>query len=366
MKNDITEIINCLSSIIESYPLKSKKDDIIYKGKEGHGFEMLIDTTLRSLKQAGYIFAYDWVSEREKATFPDFTITVNSNTYGIEAKFSSSGSWTIPGGTIYDKSNFNGLKDIYLIFGSVIENKLVVKHPKYWEAISKITVTHSPRYSLDVRNLDNQTKMFKNWDEYNVFRLSSDVEKTKFFSIWSRKHLAQNKWYTVLPTPFESLDKDSREQLIAEAFALFPFDLFNNSNGAQYERIAQHWINVYFVVNKSTRDAFTSSAPVKRLEAFGSKNVSYPTSLANCKLLKNNIKSFLDQVEQENDSFYYARIEKYWNGNLNKKYTLWDNYRNILDKIGKNKNSEVYAKCTNLATGIPIYGDSLSTFLFNN
>lgn len=97
--------------------------------------------------------------------FPDI---IAEKYYGIEVKMTKKDHWTSVGGSIVESTRDKYVEDIYVLFA-----KMGGLYPEflcrpYQEVMSDITVTHSPRYLIDMKLDKGRTifdKMNLSYDE---------------------------------------------------------------------------------------------------------------------------------------------------------------------------------------------------------
>lgn len=85
--------------------------------------------------------------------FPDIVIHIGATgqKVGIEVKYhSSSNDWKTKGNSTYSTTQTDGLCKIYIVFGKFDQNTCDIRIRTYGECISGISITHSPRYDIDM------------------------------------------------------------------------------------------------------------------------------------------------------------------------------------------------------------------------
>lgn len=255
------------------------------------------------------------VKHNGKHSFPDLSITFNnSTTFGLEIKFSASGNWYSKGNSIFESISENiEYKDIYVIFGRKPKSKepqsIEIKYDLYGNAIDRIEVTHSPRFSINMNTQDKDlNELFGETLTYAEFRTKTNAEKNDFlrnyFSI--NKDKLGDKWYfsdsdvdnkeplKIQPLNFSKLEPKFKNRLIAEAFILFPNDLLRNT--ANYDSVAKHFITQHFVYSSSLRDSFSAGG---KTTIFDDK-ILYPKTIKIFYDNKELIKELLENPPYDN------------------------------------------------------------------
>lgn len=306
-------IIDLLNKVKEEIEADSEIFSKITKGEE---FEEYVTTKFIHHSKASSNVTVEF---NGKHAFPDLSITLpGEKKYGIEVKFSASGNWRSKGNSVFEtqsnKSIDKGYEEIYVFYGRKPKLKedtsfIKVKWASYGASIDRVEVTHSPRFSINMGDEENNLESFFGDLTYASFRiLENDVKREKL-----QKHFQEisqskggNKWYLpqlseenpehVSPTIFSSLDMSDKDKIIAESFILFPFDLFRPQ--ANYQNVAVNMITKYFVYSTSLRDCFSSKGKV---QIFNTEKTQYPRMLKRFKDLEKNIKVILE--ENDSDEF---------------------------------------------------------------
>ncbi len=79
--------------------------------------------------------------------FPDVTVF---GKFGIEIKTAKKKSWSTTGNSVNESSRVHGVEAIYLFFIKAWQGECEVRFESYEKCLSDFTVTHSPRYKIDL------------------------------------------------------------------------------------------------------------------------------------------------------------------------------------------------------------------------
>ncbi len=124
----------------------------------GNEFEEIVYENARSCARAtkldGEIIH---TADRE---FPDI---IAADYYGIEVKATKKDDWTSIGNSVLESSRISSVEKIYLFFGKLGGNP-DIKYRDYEACLKGISVTHYPRYQIDM-NLPNGDSIF---DKMNI------------------------------------------------------------------------------------------------------------------------------------------------------------------------------------------------------
>lgn len=317
----IGEFLKMIVNKIEQNP--SLKDSI----KDGDSFESHVYNEMTKYASSTNDFDVTSVEHNGSHSFPDFKVTFSNNTiYGVEIKFSASGNWKSKGNSVFESlsnkdSDDNAYRDIFVLFGRKPKPKeeiphLEVRFAPYGLSVDRIEVTHSPRFSINMNEEEhNLTELFGTDNTYAEFRVKTNEEKNELLRAYfqqTTKKEAPDKWYmprlseddieSVEPTLFSSLNINQKQQVVAESFILFPFDLFKKK--ANYVNVASNMISRHFVYSTALRDSFSASGKTVILE----KDIYYPRILMTFYIHVGKIKEILRNPPYENfeDDCYNA------------------------------------------------------------
>lgn len=331
----IEKILNELVELIES----SDNLDNKYTVSNGtnNGFEKLVPVILEEMKESNDIkFEYKVFYGHH---FPDLEIRTSEGTYGVELKSRKKEEWTTNGNSVFESISEENYDEIYLLFGSLSKEgtRYNVRYKPYWQVTSGIAVTHSPRFKIDMRDIEIES-VFKNSEEYKGLRDKSDKEKIEFLQTYLKKNTDKSKWYipqeteSVKPIQFRELDNEVRDQVLAETMVLFPHDLIKRFPSGmfrgEYGRSTEYLLDQYFYFTPSLRDSYSAGG------AFIYNNVEFPQVISRLKSLHDRISIILSEASEDFKCMAY----KYWNElNLDfEKKDFAQDYDKVLDNIGEN------------------------------
>lgn len=197
----------------------------------------------------GFPQSYHTVEYLGGNIFPDIIVHIGATgqKIGIEAKYHSSGNdWKTNGNSTYGTTQVDGLLEIYVAFGKFDCASCDIRIRTYGECISGISITHSPRYDIDMNtNIDfcsNELGV-----PYNIFRqLTPDQRK-----IHVNTYIAKTKY-----TPLSNVNPDKKKVLISQAFVLFP-EIFSRNPQERYNNFAV-WLFANNIICKNVRDFLTA------------------------------------------------------------------------------------------------------------
>lgn len=321
-----------LSSLKEAIESTKVEPRHLITSSSNNGFETLVSETL---KRQGYLDNPPSVNSTSVTLnfghhFPDITVHLGDGArihkYGIELKSTQSSSWAINGGSFFESLTDPDYQEIFVFFGRIRKGKedhYSVRYKPYWESLSNIVVTHSPRYLID---LDKSAAIFHSFSEYQKVRNMDKSGKTRWVQKYLQEHAGSGTWYLpdqVSPQEFSTLPILQKQRMIAEAYILFPGDLLK-PRSANYKRIAVFWLEQYYVYTTNIRDKFSASGKMP-LHGILVPHTIYTLS-QNSKL----IREILDKASGEFDNL----ARRLWRNIPHKQYpSLYDEYMSVLNSV---------------------------------
>src|SRR3989344_7399961 len=210
--------------------------------------------------------------------FPDI---IANEYFGVEVKMTLSDHWSSTGNSVLESSRIEDVERIYIMFGK-FGGKLEIRYRLYQECLPEISVTHSPRYRINMDLPSGKSIFDKIGVDYDTLRNDPNpIQKIKDYyrsrlkegeELWWIGQDGDDKAVSPIIKPFRSLSDKERENFIVEAMILFP-EMFGNSS-TKFERAAAYLIAEYSAVSASLRDWFTAGGQVE-LQVKG-KNVLVP------------------------------------------------------------------------------------------
>lgn len=327
---NIVDVLDMIRKKIESIiPI----DDRFLRSKgNDNGFEKLFPIVVKEVSEKIYPQNVLQYTVHLGHHFPDVDLILNGVKYGVELKYRGNGSWNTNGNSVFESITGEGYKEIYLMFGSKVpkENRILVKFAPYWQVTSSIKVTHSPRFTIDMKNLNES--VFDSKKEYDLLRSMDEIEKVRFVQKFLKENNSGAKWYTapdetVLPTKFSDIPSAKRNQLRTELLILFPYDLLHGNSHSKYTRSAEYLLESYYVYNTALRDLFSSGG------VYTFNDTDFPKVIGTFVTLRELI---IQNLNNASDDFFELCKEN-WKSNLPADLissNLYDSYKAVLDYLG--------------------------------
>lgn len=268
------------------------------------------------------------------ASFPDI---IANGYYGVEVKMTAKDSWTSTGNSILESSRIPGIERIYIMFGKFGGNVEIIFR-LYQECLPEISVTHSPRYRIDMKLPIGQSIFDKMKIDYDALRKEDKpIQTIKTYyrnrlkdgeELWWIDQESGDKIVSPIIRSFKSLTKAEKNDFEVESMILFP-EIFGKSQ-SKYERVAAYLIASQNVVSANIRDHFTAGG--QRNLALGDKMIR--VKKINFKLF-NNAKIISEKIK----IIDAATLMNYWRVNTIEENRL-DQWKKILIKKNDGENSK--------------------------
>lgn len=230
--------------------------------------------------------------------FPDMDLIIDGIRFGIELKSRNNGSWDVPGNSVFESVSDQEYEEIFLLFGSHKKGipRMKVRYKHYWEVTSGISVTHSPRFKV---NMNADESVFKSSADYKKLQSMEDEDKILFLQDYLKNNTSGLKWFvpaapdTVKPLHLNALSDTVKNQVICETLILYPQDLLR-PKGNSYTRTIEYLIVTHFYYSHSLRDFFSAGGQ------WDVNGVKFPQTV---KRLHDNREIILDMIKNSNSDW---------------------------------------------------------------
>lgn len=329
-------IINILENFKKQIESLNPIDDkyLVSKGNQ-NGFELLVPEIAEKIKKNlndESVFDYKVHLGHH---FPDMDLIVNGERFGLELKSRNNGKWDTNGNSVFESICDEEYKDIYLLFGSKVpnQNHILVKYNNYWKVTASITVTHSPRFKI---NMDTTSSVFSSSESYNELRSKSETEKVKFLQDYLKNNTTGVKWFispnevldSVKPTSLNTLSHEVQNAIKSEVLILFPQDLISASK-ANYTRAHEFIITNHFYYSSSFRDFFSAGGKWTK------GSVEFPKTVETFYSLRNTILSMIEEASEDFQQVAYESWCTLGSSVQLSKTSFIDDYKAVIDSIGR-------------------------------
>lgn len=263
---------NSKPSIDEFRQLMLKTDDLLNKeavGNEAYytnrnGTELEADVC-RALTKSACGTAFEGsIQLVSGASFPDI---VANRFYGVEVKSTNKNHWKSIGSSILESTRIEDVERIYLTFGK-LGTPVAFKSRPYEECLYGISVTHYPRYQIDMELGKGETIFDKMGIPYDELRKMDNPVAPVSRYYKSQLKAGESLWWAADENPEETavpptlrmwgaLSKNQKDEYRARAYALFPEVLIS-----KYDRYAMWLVSKWSILDTHIRDQFSAGGKV--------------------------------------------------------------------------------------------------------
>lgn len=235
--------------------------DAYYRNRNGVQLEEdVCDALSRCAKHTPFEGTITLVSG---ASFPDI---VANRFYGVEVKSTNKNHWKSIGSSILESTRDQNVERIFLTFGKLGAPIAFMSRP-YEECLSGISVTHYPRYQIDMELGAGETIFDKIGIPYDTLRKMDNPVAPVSQYYRSQLRPGESLWWaanadveeTAAPPTvrvWRSLSHEEKEDYTILSYVFFPEVLSSRQN--KYERCALWLVTKCGVVNTNIRDQFSA------------------------------------------------------------------------------------------------------------
>ena len=256
-------------------------------------------------------------------SFPDI---VAKKYFGVEVKMTSKDHWVSTGNSVLESSR-EDVERIYIMFGK-LGGKPDVRYRPYQECLPDISVTHSPRYRIDM-NLPQGKSIFDKIG-VNYDKLRKDDERIKKIKDYYRSKLKEGEelWWIdknddkssdFIIKPYRGLSKKEQEKIKAEIMILFP-EIFGESS-MKFHRVSAYLITEHGVIASNLRDLFTAG---------GRKKITIKEKPVSVPRIAYNMYSKAKMINDEIKTMDAEKLNHYWRQKPKK--NRLNQWKKLLDK----------------------------------
>lgn len=245
------------------------------------------------------------------ASFPDI---VARNYYGVEVKSTNKNHWKSIGSSILESTRNQNVKRIYLTFGK-LGRPVQFKSRPYEECLSGISVTHYPRYQIDMELQEGETIFDKMGIPYDTLRSmeSPVLPVARYYRSqlkegeslwWANDENIESQAAPFTVRLWSSLSPEEKNHYTVLGYAFFP-EILSYGNSQKYQRYALWLATDCGIINTNIRDQFSAGGQMDIPTANG---VFYGMPATYSRILRNRnliIQTLLNEDEKT--------LQKFWN-----------------------------------------------------
>lgn len=239
-------------------------------------------------------------------TFPDI---IAETFYGVEVKSTQSNHWRSTGSSIIETTRNKNVESIYMLFGKLGGNPEFRCRP-YEDCLYDITVTHSPRYLIDMNTDKDDTIFAKMHTSYDKLRNSKDSiaqvrryyrdlikkEKKNVMPWWLDE--TDDRSNSLIVRHITSITAEEKQNIIVQMYLLFPSSMIESN----YVEPAMWLVTYHKIVCHNMRDYFSAGGKAKYLNGQKLDN-PVPAIVKRFLDIAPIIKDVIDQMVSELDVF---------------------------------------------------------------
>lgn len=186
--------------------------------------------------------------------FPDFIIADENTKIGIEVKKTDLNKWEFRGGSIYESLK-NKIEETYVLAGKFGDTP-EARFKKYSECLSDLSVTHSPRFELNLDLPEGEDYLTKKC-ALDLLDMKRGPELDK--RIRELLRTDKSTWYSEdAVISFSELSGEERLRYLIDGVVLFP-----EVTDSDYSNFAPWMIYKCLVWCSNVRDVFSAGGVVK-------------------------------------------------------------------------------------------------------
>lgn len=198
------------------------------------------------------------------ASFPDI---VANKYFGVEVKSTNKNHWHSIGSSILESTRIQNIERIYLTFGK-LGQPIQFKSRPYEECLAGISVTHYPRYQINMELQDGETIFDKMGISYDELRTMQNPVAPVAQYYKSKLKQGESLWWadeynieeTIAPATvklWSTLSSTTKNYYTIQGYALFP-EILNASQNTKYQRYALWLATNCGIINTNIRDQFSA------------------------------------------------------------------------------------------------------------
>jgi hypothetical protein len=189
--------------------------------------------------------------------------------------------------------------------------KFDVRYRLYQECLPEVSVTHYPRYKIDMELALGKSIFDKIGVSYEKLRKDDKaIDRIRSYyrsqlkdgeSLWWIEQGGEERIISPVIKQFRSLNKEVKQDFVTRSFILFP-EIFTAST-KKFERPAAFMISEYNAVSTNIRDAFTAGGKVKI--RMNNKIILVPKIFYKLYIYLADIQKKIDDFDEETLRFYW-------------------------------------------------------------
>lgn len=198
------------------------------------------------------------------ASFPDI---VANKYYGVEVKSTNKNHWKSIGSSILESTRDQNVERIFLTFGK-LGSPIAFRSRPYEECLSGISVTHYPRYQIDMDLQKGETIFDKMGIPYDSLRKMDNPVAPVARYYKSQLREGESLWWAagsdvesnevpVTVKLWSALSPAEKTHFTVQGYALFP-EILSRGSSKKYQRYALWLATNCGIINTNIRGQFSA------------------------------------------------------------------------------------------------------------
>lgn len=264
--NHYYDFVNLMQATTQELINDSKIRKAYYLSRNGDKLEDDVLLCMKS-KAKDFRFNPDKIEHTSAQHFPDI---ISNNYYGVEVKSTKKNSWTSVGSSIQESLRSEDIKKVFMLFGILSQEKIDFRCKPYEDCLSDISITHSPRYLINMDlNCNDDTIFGKMNVDYDTFRQLGNEQMTKVREYYKVKYKDRDAktmpwWYGDSNQDDEinefsllnDFETEKKNYFLSLIYSLFPEILGTDPD--KFRRPVLWLCSRYSIVCSNFRDMFTA------------------------------------------------------------------------------------------------------------
>ncbi len=248
----------------------------------------------------------------------DFPDIVAMDVFGVEVKATKKDDWTSIGNSILESSRVQSVEKIYILFGK-LGGIPQVKYRDYESCLKGISVTHYPRYQIDMQLPEGESIFEKIGIPYDTLRKKDNPVSSIRNYYKSKLNQGESLWwigdkeddiktFSPIIKNYANLSITEKKLIKADLMIMFPV-IFSPRSTSKYKDIPAYLASRHGVVCSNIRDIF--SAGGRETIIYNNIEIDVPQVVLNMLESKKEILSIFSNISEE-------LLSEYWhNRNIN-------------------------------------------------
>jgi hypothetical protein len=264
-RNHYNDFVNFMSATTNALISDGRMRKDYYITRNGDKLEQDVLQCMKA-KATDFHFNPELIRHTDAQHFPDI---ISNRYFGVEVKTTKKDSWQSIGSSIVESLRDEHIKKIFMLFGILSPNNIDFRCKPYEKCLSEISVTHSPRYVIDMDLKESDKTIFDKMNiDYESFRKLGDTQIDKVRAYYRQKYrnveAKTMPWWlgNATETPeyelrvFSDLPESVKNFYLVRCYALFPEILGTSID--KFRKPTLWMCSRHSIICSNIRDLFTA------------------------------------------------------------------------------------------------------------